>query len=107
MCRVARRFSACLRTDLFYNEIIDAKGEGNGARFVSPKARCVACQSVAEGGKDLDELLVGKNSSLRQTVHAAANFIKDVFVTYKCMEIIFFHNLLGQLPNWDLRIFVS
>ena len=68
-------------TIVFYTEIIDAKGEGNGARFVSPKAGCVACRSVAKGGKDLDELFVGKNASLGQTVHVAANFTKDVSVT--------------------------
>ena len=41
----------------------------------------MACRSVAKGGKDLDELFVGKNASLGQTVHVAANFTKDVSVT--------------------------
>ena len=72
-------------TDVFYADVIDTKGEGNGARFVLPKAGCVACWSIAEGGKDLDELLVGNNASMGQTVHAAANFTKDASVTDECM----------------------
>ena len=94
-------------TDVFYTKIIDAKGELNGAHFVSPKAGCVACRSVAEGVKGLDELFVGNNSSLGQTVHSAANFTKDVSVTDECMEVIFVHDFLGQCPNWDLHIFIS
>ena len=94
-------------TNVFYTKVIDAKGEGNGARFVSPKAGCVACRSVSRGGKDLDELIVSKDASLGQTVQAAANFTKHVSVTDECMEVIFFHYFLGQLPNWDLHIFVS
>ena len=94
-------------TNVFYTEVINAKGEGNGARFVSPKAGCVACRSVAEGGKDLDVLVVVNNASLGKTVHAAANFTKDVSVTDECMEVIFIHDFLGQRPNWDSHIFVS
>ena len=52
-------------------------------------------------------MLVGKNSSLRQTVHAAANLAKDVSVTDECMEVIFVHDFLGQFLNWDSHIFVS
>ena len=96
-----------LATDVFYTEVIDAKREGNGARFVSPKAGCVACWHVAEGGKDLDELFVGKDASLGQTVHAAENFTNYVSVMDKCMEVIFIHDFLGQRPNWDSHIFVS
>ena len=94
-------------TDVFYTEVINSKREGNGPRFVSPKAGCVACRSVGEGGKDLDEFFVGKNASLGQTVHAAAIFKKDVSVTDECTEVIFVHNFLGQRPNWDSHIFVS
>ena len=94
-------------TDVFYTEVIDTKGEGNGARFVLPKAGCVACRSVANGGKDLDELILGKYASLGQTVHAAANLTKHVSVTDKCMEVILVHDLLGKRPNWDSHIFVS
>ena len=94
-------------TDVFYTEVIDTKGEATGARFVLPKYGCVARRSVAEGGKDLDELFVGKNASLGQNVHAAENLTKRVSVTDKCMEVIFFHDFLGQRSNWDLHIFVS
>ena len=94
-------------TDVFYTEVINSKREGNGPRFVSPKAGCVACRSVGEGGKDLDEFFVGKNASLGQTVHAASNLTKHVSVTGDCMEVILVHDFLGQLPNWDSHIFVS
>ena len=67
----------------------------------------MACQSVAEGGKDIDELFVGKNASLRKTVHAAANLTKHVSVTDECMEVVLVHDFLGQRPNWDSHIFVS
>ena len=107
VCRAARRCSAFSRTDVFYTKFIDSKGEGNGAHFVLPKSGCVACWSVAKGGKDLDKLVVGKNVSLGQTVHAAANFTKHVSATYDCMKVIFIHDFLGQRPNWDLHIFVS
>ena len=85
--------------NVFYTEVIDANGEGNGARFVLPNAGCVVCRSVAEGGKDLDELFVGNNASLGQTLHAAANFTKHVSLTDECMEVIFVHDFLGQRPN--------
>ena len=67
----------------------------------------MACRSASEGGKDLDELFVGKNSSLGQTVYAVENLTKDVSVTNECMKVIFVHDLLGQRPNWDSHIFVS
>ena len=94
-------------TDVFYTEVINAKGEGNGPRFVSPKAGCVAYRSVDEGGKNLDELFVGKNASLGQTLYVAANLTKHVSVTDECMEVILVHDFLGQRPNWDSHIFVS
>ena len=93
--------------DIFYTEVVEAKEEVNGARFVLPKAGCVMCRRVAKGGKDLDELFVGKDASLGQTVHAAANFTKHVYVTDECMKVIFVHNFLGQRSNWDSHIFVS
>ena len=98
---------AVFATKVFYTKIIDAKGEGNGARFVLPNARCVAFRSVSKGGKDLDELFAGKNASLGKTVHATSNFTKEVSVTDKCMEGIFVHDFLRQCPNWDSHIFVS
>ena len=83
-------------TDVFYTKIINAKGEVKGAHFVSPKAGCMVCRSVAKGGKDLDELPVGKNASLGQTVHAVENFTKYISVMDECMEVIFVHDFLGQ-----------
>ena len=94
-------------TNVFYTKVIDVKGEGNGARCVSPKTGCVVCWNVAKGGKDIYAFSLVKNASLEQTVHAAGNFKKDVSVTDECMEVIFVHGFLGQRPNWDSYIFVS
>ena len=105
--KVCEKLFGVFATDVFYTEFIDTKGEGYGARFVSPKAECVACWSVAEGDKDLSELLIGKNYILGKTIHAAANLTKYISVTDKCMEVIFFYDFLGQPPNWDSHIFVS
>ena len=94
-------------THIFYTEVVDAKGEVNWVCFVSPKSRCVAFQRIAEGGKDVEELFVGKYASLGETVHVAENFTKYVSVADKSMEVIFVHDLLGQRPNWYLHVFVS
>ena len=67
----------------------------------------MACRSVAKGGNDIGDLFIGKNASLGQTVHAAANFTMVVSVTDECMKVIFVHDFLGQRPNWDSHIFVS
>ena len=95
------KVSGVFATDVFYTEFINAKGEGNGVCCVSPKAGCVACRSVAEEGKDIDELFVGKNASLGQTVYTAANFTNHVSVTDECMDVILVHDFLGQRPNCD------
>ena len=61
--------------------------------LVAPYAGSVTCWGISEWGEDLHKLLLGNDSGLRESVHAAAYFTEEVAVADEVVKLVFVHDL--------------
>ena len=66
-----------------HTEIIDDQTEDDSAGRVSPQSWRERSGVVAMGHQELDKLIVGQASGLREAEHAALNFDEDVPVVHQ------------------------
>ena len=53
----------------------------------------MTCWGISEWGEDLHKLLLGNDSGLRESVHAAAYFTEEVAVADEVVKLVFVHDL--------------
>ena len=66
-----------LFVDIIDPKAVDTKGEGDGVSCMEIQARSILRKEVPSNGKDFFELLVGKFTSLFETVHDLLDFNVD------------------------------
>ena len=87
-------------------EVVDDEIESGWACDMMEKARGVASGDVAIIGEMLDELDVGQAASLGKAVHAALDLGEELFVFNEWTEVIFFHDIVGNGPLGNVKVFV-
>jgi hypothetical protein len=76
-------------------KIIDNECERNVSGVVLPESRCYSDRCVAVRLEEFREAIVSDASSLRETVHAFANFTVDGSVVDKASKVVLDHNGFG------------
>ena len=59
---------------------------------------------VAVGLELFDNASISYDSSLFEAIHAFADFHVDISVTYEGVQIIFVHDFLWDVLDWDLHV---
>ena len=78
--------------DIADEEVVDDKGESNGARLVNEETRSVTTLTVAAFVETFAEGIVGNASSLFETVHATADSDIHVTIVDFVVEVVVFHD---------------
>ncbi len=74
---------------------------------MSKKARVVQTLSVAVVGKVLDEADLRWPSGLRESVHVVTNFEVDEASAFHAIEVISFHDFVGDHFDADADVIIS
>jgi hypothetical protein len=81
--------------------------EDNVAGAVSEQARGVRALLVTVAGKVLDEADLRQMAGLREPVHAAPDFEVHEAGAFQAIELIPFHNFVGDHLDADADVFVA
>jgi len=80
---------------VFHKEIVDDKAEGNWFVGVLPVSRCVSRWIEAVLCKSFLELLVGEDTSLRESVHSVGDLEVDPSIGCEVVELVEFDDFIG------------
>ena len=88
-------------------EVVDDQAEDDISSAVSEKARGVRTLPVAVASEVLNEADLRQASSLRKPVHAAPDFEVYEAGVFQAVEMISFHNFVGDHFGADADVFVT
>ena len=94
-----------LLADVFDAEVVDDKGEGDGACDVSEETGSVFGGDVALGGEMFLEAMVGKDASLWKAIHAFADFHLDHVVVDEVGQLVLEHDVGRDVFDWNPHVF--
>jgi hypothetical protein len=96
-----------MAAELINGEVIDDETEGDVAGAVSEQARGIGALKVAVAGQVLDEADLRQAAGLWEPVHATPDFEVYEAAAHHAMELISFHNFVGDHSGADADVFVA
>jgi hypothetical protein len=90
--------------NVFYSKVMHNKGKGGGVSLMVEETGCVIGWMIAMGCKVFDEVSVGDNTSLGQSIHAFSHFHKDMFVVDEWFQIVLIHDAFWDIFHWYAHV---
>ena len=90
---------------VLYAKVIHNKYKDDGLPFVAPEAGCDVTLRVAMLGQALSEEVIGKLTSLFQSVDSFGDLKVHPIIEHELHEVIFIDELLGDLGDVDSDVF--